>query len=93
MTDVEGNIGCGAMREPQPDPARSKNPCMYGTSLRENREIPCLPVQLIGDGPPRECQGRTPGMYERGKSDHLVVPTKLANNAGQPAAEVVEGRR
>jgi hypothetical protein len=32
-------------------------------------------------------------MYERGKSDHLVVPTKLANNAGQPAAEVVEGRR
>ncbi len=25
---VEGNIGCGAMREPQSDPARSENLCM-----------------------------------------------------------------
>src|SRR5919106_896683 len=25
-------------------PARSKNPCMRGTSMRENREVPCSPV-------------------------------------------------
>ncbi|MHB8189612.1 MAG: hypothetical protein ACYDHP_04155 [Ferrimicrobium sp.] len=74
-------------------PAGSENLCTHGTSIRENWEIPCSPVQLIGSGPPREGQGRTPGMYERGKSNHLIVPTKLLNKAGQPAAEVVEGRR
>ena len=31
-------------------------------------------------------------MNERGKSDGLVVPEKPPNNAGQPAAEAVEGR-
>jgi RNA-directed DNA polymerase len=31
-------------------------------------------------------------MNGRGKSDGLVVPGKLPNNAGQPAAEAVEGR-
>jgi hypothetical protein len=30
-------------------------------------------------------------MHDRGKSDSLVVPKKPPNNAGQPAAEVVEG--
>jgi hypothetical protein len=29
------------------DPARSENQRMYGTSLRENREAPCLPARLI----------------------------------------------
>jgi hypothetical protein len=48
---VEGNIGCGATREPQEDPARSKNHGMYGTSMHENREIPCLPVRLITGRP------------------------------------------
>jgi group II intron reverse transcriptase/maturase len=31
-------------------------------------------------------------MHERGKSDNLVVPAKPPNNAGEPAAEAVEGR-
>ena len=31
-------------------------------------------------------------MNDRGKSDGLVVPAKPPNNAGRPAAEVVEGR-
>jgi hypothetical protein len=34
-------------REPLVDPARSENPRMYGISMRENREIPRLPVCLI----------------------------------------------
>ena len=38
----EGNIAGGAMRELPGDPARSENLCMYGISMRENREIPCL---------------------------------------------------
>jgi len=28
-------------------PARSKNPCMRGVSMRENREVPCSPVGSI----------------------------------------------
>ena len=31
-------------------------------------------------------------MHENGKSDGSVVPAKLPNNAGRPAAEAVEGR-
>ena len=80
-------------RKTPSDPAGSKNLCTHGTSIRENWEIPCSPVQLIGGGPPGEGQGRTPGMHERGKSDHFVLPTKLPNKAGQPVTEVVEGRR
>jgi len=29
------------------DPARSENLCMYGVSMRENREIPRSPIGLI----------------------------------------------
>ena len=34
-------------RELLAGPARSENQGMYGTSMRENREIPCSPVRLI----------------------------------------------
>ena len=34
-------------RELLTDPARSKNLCMYGISMRENREVPWLPAGLI----------------------------------------------
>ncbi len=34
-------------RELPSDPARSKNLCMHGVSMRENREIPHSPVGLI----------------------------------------------
>jgi hypothetical protein len=42
-------------RESPSDPARSKNLCMYGISMRENREIPRSPVRLITG---RAAQGR-----------------------------------
>ena len=42
-------------REWLADPARSKNPCMYGNSMRENREVPSLPVWSITG---RAVQGR-----------------------------------
>ena len=41
----EGNIAGGVMRESPGDPARSENLCMYGISMRENREVPRLPVR------------------------------------------------
>lgn len=44
-------------RELAADPARSKNLCMYGISMRENREVPWSPaakmVQLVVKGRPR----------------------------------------
>jgi hypothetical protein len=43
----EGNIAGGVMRESSGDPARSENLCMYGIFMRENREIPRSPAQLI----------------------------------------------
>ena len=42
-------------RELAADPARSENLCMRGTSRRENREIPWLPVRVIAG---RAAQGR-----------------------------------
>lgn len=42
-------------RELVAGPARSENHGMYGTSMRENREVPCLPVRLITR---RAAQGR-----------------------------------
>jgi hypothetical protein len=42
-------------RKLPPDPARSKNLCMYGVSMRENREIPHSPFGLIAR---RAAQGR-----------------------------------
>jgi hypothetical protein len=43
----EGNIAGGVMRESPGDPARSENQGMYGISMRENRESPGPPVQVI----------------------------------------------
>src|SRR5438876_11227457 len=42
-------------------------------------------------GPRREVYGRTPTMNDQGKSDRPAVPMKSPNNAGQPAAEEMEG--
>jgi len=42
---AEGNITNGANREPAVNPAQSENLCMYGISMRENREIPRLSVE------------------------------------------------
>ena len=80
-------------RESLVGPARSKNQGMYGTSKRENREIPPSPVRLItgraAQGTLAICGG-TPEMHESGKSDRLVVPANPPNKAA--AAEVGEGR-
>jgi hypothetical protein len=43
----EGNIAGGVIRESSADPARSENLCMYGISMRENREVPRLPVRVM----------------------------------------------
>jgi len=50
LSEAEGNIVGGAIREPSVDPARSKNQGMCGISGCENREVPWLPVP-VDDAP------------------------------------------
>jgi hypothetical protein len=69
---------------------------MYGTSMRENREIPPLARRVDHRaGRPGNADGGTPGMNEGGKSDDCVVPANPPNKvtAAAGAAEVGEGRR
>ena len=69
---------------------------MHGNTSHENREIPGFsrrPLPCRGAGAQREVKRRTPMMYEPGKSDSRVVPKKVPNKAGRPAAEGLEGRR
>ncbi len=47
LANAEGNIAGGAIRESSTNPARSKDLCMYGVSMRENREIPRLTVRKM----------------------------------------------
>ncbi len=47
LSKAEGNIAGSAIRELSADPARSENHCMHGIYMRENREIPRSPTQLI----------------------------------------------
>ena len=56
-------------RESLVDPAWSEIHGMYGTSMRENREIPRSPVRLITGRAAQGTRGGTPEMHERGKSD------------------------
>jgi group II intron reverse transcriptase/maturase len=59
--------------------------------MRENREI--SPPSGIGTSDRiGKAGGRDPMMNGREKSDGSVVPAKPSNKAGQPAAEMVEGR-
>lgn len=55
------------------DPAWSEIHGMYGTFMRENREIPPSPRLLITGWAAQGTQGGTPEMHERGKSDRFVV--------------------
>jgi len=66
---------------------------MRGISMRENREARWSPVPDGGAGREGKAYGREPSMNDPRESDDRVVPAKRANNAGVPAAELVEGRR
>ena len=47
--------------------------------------------RAVTGGPHREGEEPKPMMHELEKSDSLIVPRKLANKAGAPAAESMEG--
>jgi RNA-directed DNA polymerase len=83
---------CARKGESTSNPARSETSSTYGNSMRENREILCFPSNGGSEGRAGKVLDRTPAMHEPGKSDNSIVPTKLPNKAGQPAAEMVEER-
>ncbi len=60
--------------------------------MRENREIPLSPSGNGTGGRAGKVHFRKPAMNESGRSDRSVVPAKRPNKAGEPAAEVAEGR-
>lgn len=89
---AEGMIAGGVISELLADPARSKNPCAYEALHAREPGGPivtrCVRRRRVVMGTLR----RKPLMHDDGKSDGLIVPAKLPNNA-IVAAEVVEGRR
>jgi group II intron reverse transcriptase/maturase len=89
----EGNTKSDAIRKPLFDAAESETLSMRGSSMRENRETPAVPLTVGGEGRSEKAASLTSGMHVAGESDDLVVPAKQANKVGQPAAaESVEGR-
>jgi RNA-directed DNA polymerase len=92
LSYAEGKTLRGRNREPSGGPARSETRSTCGTFSRENREIPRVLATDGVAGRAGKADGRTPAMHALGKSDRPIVPTKLPNNAGKPAAEAVEGR-
>jgi RNA-directed DNA polymerase len=83
---------CARNGEHTSNPARSKTSGTYGNFMRENREIPCLPLEDGPEGRAGKVNDRNPAMNRQGKSDNPIVPAKMPNKAGRPAAEVEEGR-
>jgi hypothetical protein len=85
--DPRGRRTCACTESPRARTGRS----------RGRPSPPVLPCSSWGGGSAgsravRERRGGTPLMHDPGKSDSPVVPAKLPNNAGVPAAEAVEER-
>lgn len=89
-----GKATSGAAPGEQPaNAAESETLCMRGSSRRENREAPEIPTPVGGAGRSEKAASLKSDMHVSGESDGPIVPTKRANNVGQPVtAESVEGR-
>ena len=89
--EAEGNTAGGVSASTSADPARSENQGMYGTSMRENREIPSLarPVDTGGTLREREAARLDARGWEVGRSRSTGEPP---NKAAVAVAEVGEER-
>src|SRR5487761_1564552 len=84
----------GAISRAPAGPARSKNPDMHGTSMRENREtLPTSDTKLRSDRL-EKAMNHNSNMNVGRESDGRVLPAKCPNNGGSTSpAEGMEGRR
>src|SRR5437868_2956689 len=67
---------CAQKGERTNDPARSETSSTCEHSVRENREIPCLPSENDSGGRAGKVDDRNPAMHGHGKSDSPILPTK-----------------
>jgi RNA-directed DNA polymerase len=89
----EGHRKADAKREPADHAAESQTLSMREHSMRENRETPGTPLAGGGEGRREKAFCQASRVHVLGESDDSIVPTKQANNDGQPAsAESAEGR-
>ncbi len=93
LSEAEGHIVGGDMREPLSNPAQSETRSMRGRPSHGTWEIPSTLGARGASGRSGKAKRRDPDTYGDGKSDGCVVPQKPANEAGQPVEEPVEGRR
>jgi hypothetical protein len=87
-------MGTREMGECVPDPARSETSCMYGNSMRENRES----LHASSKDGMEECAGkdrvRKRVIHGCRQSDSPILPAKLPNKVSNAngTEEAVEGR-
>jgi len=94
LSEAEGHADGDANRESSLDPAQSKTLSMRGNSMRENREIPGMPVKDRETGRLGKATNHKPSTNVLGKSDGRIVLTKPSNkDMVTMSAEAVEGRR
>ena len=91
LTGREDHIGRRDSVSGGRPPARSKNPCTSGNSLRENRETSFGVCRETGR-PVGEGICRTSHAHVGEESEWAIVPTKGSNKGGRPLAEDQEGR-
>jgi len=85
-------LGCVLARKPS-GTAESQNLSMQGNFKRENRETVGTSQGTIALWErSANASGGTADMRVNGESDGSIVPTKRANKAGTPVAELVEER-
>ena len=66
---------------------------MHGSSTREIRETPSVPVATDAADRLEKAMSQESSMHAGGESDGCVVPAKCPNKGGQPQAEGMEGRQ
>jgi len=94
LSEAEGHTDGDANRKSSSGPAQSETLCMRGNSMRENREIPRMPVKDRETGRLGKATNRKPSADVLEKSDGRIVPTKPPNKGRVTlSAEAVEGRR
>jgi hypothetical protein len=74
-------------RERSFDTAESETLGMWGSSLRENREVLQTPTLDGSAGRSKKAKGRNVDMHVCRESDGLIVPRKRANKAGAEALQ------
>lgn len=96
LTEAEGHIGGGVIREPSTSPTRSKTLSMRRSSSNRNCEISPVPAAKLAAGGSGKAIGRKLDIYASEKSDACIVPMNDPNKGAvsKPAsAEGLEGRR